>query len=147
LLATYMGGLCAGSILLPRFVPARLHPLKVYAALEAGIGVFGLLVLFAVPLVGRLYVEGFTEGLPGLGLRGIVAGACLIPPTLLMGGSLPAIARWLETTPKGISWLGLLYSGNIAGAVLGALLSGFYLLRNYDMAVATYAAVAINFAV
>src|SRR5438477_12541852 len=58
LLAAYMGGLCAGSILLPRFVPPRIHPLKVYAALEFGIGILGLLVLFAIPLVARLYVAG-----------------------------------------------------------------------------------------
>src|SRR5262245_11757559 len=88
LLAAYMGGLCAGSVLLPRFVPRNIHPLKVYAALELGIGVLGLLVLFAVPLVARLYVAGATEGVLGLALRGIVAGACLLPPTLLMGGSL-----------------------------------------------------------
>ena len=144
LLAAYMGGLCAGSILFARFFPPRLHPLKVYAALELGIGILGLLVLVAVPLVARVYVGGFTEGLAGLALRGLVAGACLLPPTLLMGASLPALARWLETTPEGVSQLGLLYSGNIAGAVFGALLSGFYLLRVYDMAVATYAAVAIN---
>ena len=151
LLAAYMGGLCAGSLLLQRFVPPRIHPLKVYAVLEIGIGILGLLVLFAVPLVARVYVAGvpesMTAGLMGLILRGIVAGACLLPPTILMGASLPAIARWLETTPKGISWLGLLYSGNIAGAVFGCFLSGFYLLRIYDMATATYAAVGINIAV
>src|SRR5437868_1345790 len=141
LLAAYMGGLCAGSILLARFVRPQFHPLKVYGVLELGIGVLGLLVLFAVPIVGRIYVGGFTEGLAGLVIRGVVAGACLLPPTLLMGGSLPAIARWVETTPRGVSRIGLLYSGNIAGAVFGALLSGFYLLRVYDMAVATYAAV------
>src|SRR4026208_347057 len=50
LLAAYMGGLCAGSVLLPRFVPRRIHPLRVYAALELGIGILGLLVLFAVPV-------------------------------------------------------------------------------------------------
>src|SRR5215203_1760345 len=66
LLAAYMGGLCLGSLLLHRFVPARLHPLKVYAALELGIGVFGVLVLFVVPFVGRLYLFGPTQGLPGL---------------------------------------------------------------------------------
>jgi spermidine synthase len=151
LLAIYMGGLCGGSVLLPRVVPRRIHPLKVYAALEIGIGVFGLLVLFAMPMVARVYVAGVPEsaasGMAGLLLRGIVAGACLLPPTLLMGGSFPAIARWLETTPEGISSLGLLYSANIAGAVSGALFSGFYLLRVYDMAVATYVAVAINFVV
>src|SRR5262245_38738157 len=147
LLAAYMGGLCAGSVLFPRFVARNFHPLKVYAALEVGIGILGLLVLFAVPIVARLYVFGFTAGFTGLILRGIIAGACLLPPTLLMGGSFPAIARWVETTPEGVSWLGLLYSGNIAGAVFGALVSGFYLLRVFDMAIATYVAVVINIAV
>src|SRR5262245_20942027 len=147
LLAAYMGGLCAGSLLLSRFVPRSIHPLKVYAALELGIGLFGLLVLFVVPIVARLYVEGATEGFLGLVLRGIVAGACLLPPTLLMGGSLPAIARWLETTPKGVSWIGLLYSSNVAGGVFGCLVAGFYLLRVYDMAVATFVAAGINLAV
>src|SRR5437870_6722272 len=64
-----------------------------------------------------------------------------------MGASLPAIARWVETTSAGVSWMGLMYSGNIAGAVFGCLLAGFYLLRVYDMAVATYVAVAVNAAV
>jgi len=151
LLAAYMGGLCAGSILLPRLVPRHVHPLKLYAALELGIGLSGLLVLFAVPVIGRLYVYGVpdspTAGFTGIVLRGIVAVACLLPPTLLMGASLPAIARWLETTREGVSWLGLLYSSNIAGAVIGALISGFYLLRVHDMAVATYTAAGINLAV
>jgi spermidine synthase len=144
LLAAYMTGLCLGSAALPRWVSRRLHPLKVYAALEAGIGVFGLLVLFAVPLVGRLYLAGATQGLPGLVFRGLIAAVCLLPPTLLMGASLPALSRWLEATPSGVSWVGWLYSANIAGAVAGCVLAGFYLLRVHDMAVATYAAVAIN---
>jgi len=144
LLAAYMTGLCLGSAALARVVPRHLHPLKVYAALELGIGAFGLLVLFAVPLVGRLYLAGATQGLPGLVFRGLIAALCLLPPTLLMGGTLPALARWLEATPTGVSWVGWLYSANIAGAVAGCLLAGFYLLRVHDMAVATYAAVAIN---
>src|SRR5881397_99959 len=58
LLAAYMGGLCAGSALLARLVPPNRHPLRVYAALEAGIGVLGLLVLLGIPLVGRIYLAG-----------------------------------------------------------------------------------------
>ena len=46
-----------------------------------------------------------------------------------MGATLPAIARWVETTPTGVSWLGFFYGSNIAGAVFGCLLAGFYLLR------------------
>jgi spermidine synthase len=147
LLAAYMGGLCAGSAALPRLIPARTHPLRLYAALELGIAVFGMIALAGVPLVGRLYIAGASEGTAGLVLRGIVACVCLLPPTLLMGGSLPAIARWTETSREGVSWLGYLYSANIAGAVFGCLLAGFYLLRVHDMAVATYAAAAVNVAV
>ena len=47
----------------------------------------------------------------------------------------------------GVSWLGFFYSGNIAGAVFGCLLAGFYLLRVYDTATATYVAVALNMTV
>jgi spermidine synthase len=43
-----------------------------------------------------------------------------------------------------VAWLGYFYGGNIGGAVIGSLLAGFYLLRVYDMAIATYVAVALN---
>src|SRR5713226_6535038 len=56
LLAAFMGGLGIGSALLPRIISREEHPLLVYAALELGIGLLGLAVLFAVPLVGRMYV-------------------------------------------------------------------------------------------
>src|ERR1700752_4346187 len=61
LLAAYMGGLCAGSVLLARFVSPARHPLRVYAALEAGIGVFGLLALPGIPFISRIYLAGPTR--------------------------------------------------------------------------------------
>ncbi|HTW67312.1 MAG TPA: hypothetical protein VME17_21985 [Bryobacteraceae bacterium] len=145
LLAAYMGGLCLGSVLLPKLVSAGHHPMRVYALLELGIAAFGIIALFGVPGIARIYLAGagFT-GLAGLVMRGAVAAVCLLPPTLLMGASLPAISRWVETTPRGVSWLGLLYSANVAGAVTGCVLAGFYLLRVHDMAFATYIAAAIN---
>src|SRR5580693_8988329 len=54
LLGTFMGGMCLGSLLLPRVTSPRHHPLRVYAGLEIGIGVFGLLLLFLMPLIGGL---------------------------------------------------------------------------------------------
>src|SRR5678816_1455805 len=147
LLGTFMGGMCLGSILLPKKISTRHHPLRVYAYLELGIGVLGLLVLWAIPVLDRVYAGVAALGLQGVFLRAVVAAVCLLPPTLLMGASLPAMARWIETTPQGISWLGFFYGGNIAGAVFGCLLAGFYLLRVYDMAFATYAAIFINAAV
>src|SRR3982075_1385407 len=52
LLGTFMGGMCLGSLALPRLVSARHHPLRVYACLELGIGIIGITVLLAMPLVG-----------------------------------------------------------------------------------------------
>src|SRR5436309_51132 len=51
LLGTFMGGMCLGSLLLPRYVSKRQHPLRVYAYLELGIGALGLLILFGIPVV------------------------------------------------------------------------------------------------
>jgi spermidine synthase len=144
LLGTFMGGMCLGSYLLPRYVGVQHHPLRVYAYLEIGIGIMGLLLLFGMPLVNSIY--GAIGG-GNVFFRAIVAAVCLLLPTLMMGATLPAVARYVETTPKGVSWLGFFYGGNIAGAVVGSLLAGFYLLRVHDMAITTYVAVFLNFAV
>jgi spermidine synthase len=147
LLGTYMGGMCAGSLLLSRVISRHEHPLKIYGLLELGIGFFGVAVLFVIPMLNGIYMAAVGDGLPSILLRGMVAGICLLPPTVLMGASLPAIGRWVESTTDGVSWLGLFYGGNIAGAVFGCLFAGFYLLRVHDMGVATYVASGINIAV
>jgi spermidine synthase len=146
LLGTFMGGMCLGSLALPRLVSPRRHPLRVCAFLELGIGVLGIAVLFGMPQVVRLFGNAAGHGPGGILLRGGICALCLLPPTVLMGATLPAISRWLESTPRGISWLGFLYGGNTIGAVFGCLLAGFYLLRVHDMPTATWIAAAINLA-
>lgn len=144
LLGTFMGGLCLGSLALPRVVSARWNPLLVYGALELGIGACAIAVLFGLPSVASVYVAYAGEGLTSVILRGAICALLLLPPTALMGATLPAIARWVESSPTGVSWLGILYTANLAGAVFGCLLAGFYLLRVHDMAIATYVAAAID---
>jgi spermidine synthase len=147
LLGTFMGGMCLGSIALPRIISARRHPLRVYALLELGTGAFGFAVLFGLPWVQHLYTASIGHGLPGILLRSAASAICLLPPTLMMGATLPAISRWIETTPQAASWWGFFYGGNIAGGVFGCLLAGFYLLRVHDMATASYVAAFINLVV
>src|ERR1700693_5539294 len=65
LLATFMGGLCIGSVWFPRLRLAGRHPLRIYAILELGIGACAILVQFAIPLVDRIYVAGAEHGMPG----------------------------------------------------------------------------------
>jgi spermidine synthase len=144
LLGAFMGGMCLGSLLLPRLVSPRRHPLRVYALLELGIGAIGIALLFGLPLVSQIYTQSVGWGLPGVLLRGAVAAACLLPPTILMGATLPAAARWIESTRDGVSWLGFFYGANTLGAVFGCLLAGFYLLRVHEMATTTYVAASLN---
>src|SRR5579862_5334749 len=98
LLGTFMGGMCVGSLILPRIIPPDRHPLRVYAGLELGIGVIGLLELFGMPLIGGVYAAWAGPGALGITLRVVAAVVCLLPPTLLMGATLPAVSRWVETT-------------------------------------------------
>ena len=147
LLGTFMGGMCLGSLLFPRLVSRKFHPLRVYAFMELGIGAIGLLLLLGMPLINGVYTAWAGSGFAGMLLRGVIAGICLLPPTLLMGATLPAISRWVETTPRGVSWLGFFYGGNIGGAVIGSLLAGFYLMRVFDISRTTFAAVGLNIVV
>jgi spermidine synthase len=143
LLGTFMGGMCLGSLLLPRLIPLRLHPLRVYACLEVGTGLLGMAVLFGMPYLADLYSVFHWHG---VGSRALISAICLLPPTFLMGATLPAVSRFVESTPEGISWMGFFYGGNIAGGVVGCLGAGFFLLRLFDMPTAACAAAAINFA-
>ncbi len=132
LLGTFMAGMCLGSLLLPRMLPAGSRPLRAYALIETGIGICGIVVLHLVPVAGFL-------------LRGFATAALLLPPTVLMGATLPALARPIGASDRGAG-LGFFYGANIAGGVVGCLLAGFYWLRRYDVAAATYAALCVNLA-
>ena len=70
LLGTFMGGMCLGSLLMPRVWSDRRHPLRVYAGLELGIAIIGLGVLFGMPLVGRIYTAWAGTGAIGILIRG-----------------------------------------------------------------------------
>jgi spermidine synthase len=143
LLTAFMGGLFAGSALAPSAMGTR-QPLRVFAALEAGIAGAAILLLWLIPVAGRLYIAGAIEGAPGLLLRAIVAAVCLFPPTMAMGATLPVIGRSLPDSPQRAGLLGALYSANTLGAAAGCVIAGFYLLRVHDVVVATAVAAAVD---
>ena len=144
LLGTFMGGMCAGSLLLAKVVSRVRHPLDVYSRLEGLIGVCGATLILLMPLVSQLYTAVDGGGQASVALRAIVCVLLLLPPTVLMGATLPAMARYMQNTSRGVSWLGFFYGGNIVGAVAGCVAAGFYLLRKFDLSTAALVAVAIN---
>ena len=147
LLGVFMGGMCLGGWCASRMISKRFGALRTYALLELGIGVCAAALLSLMPLVSAVYSRIGGAGFGGVVARAAIAAACLLPPTFAMGATLPVISRAVGRSADGRAWLGWFYAGNLAGAVLGCLAAGFYLLRVYDMQVATYVAVALNMAV
>jgi len=100
-----------------------------------------------LPLLRSVYAEAAGHGPLGIALRAVIAAIVLLPPTALMGATLPAIARRYPDEAQSRSRLAGLYAANTLGAVLGCLLCGFYLLAVWDVWVATLTAALLNFAV
>ncbi len=142
LLCAFMGGMALGSWLLTRLTPPSAHPLRVVAALEIGIAVFGVVIPIALPWIQQVYLTLAEPGSSAVTLRAVVCFLVLTPPTMLMGATLPAIARLRRSSAA--QSVGLIYMANLAGGATGTVLAGFYLLRVYDTVIATAVAVALN---
>jgi predicted membrane-bound spermidine synthase len=109
--STFMGGLALGGYLLGPYADRHPRPARLYAQLELGIAVLGLLASF-------LLQSSAGWGLPVSALIAIIMVSLLAPCTL-MGGTLPALARAVSGigSNRGVSYL---YMANTAGAVLAA---------------------------
>ncbi len=149
-LSAFMGGLAAGSWVLGRYIDRKPRPLiRVYALLEAGIGISGLLFPLALDAVTPLYVGLYStfEGniiLLNL-LRFLVCFAIILVPTFLMGGTLPVLIKRFSTAETKIGHeAGFFYGLNTVGAVIGTIACGYFLLRLLGMQYTIVVAVAVN---
>lgn len=132
--ATFLLGLGLGYAWLGQQADRLARPLRRYAWLELGIGVWCLAFPHALSM-GLALQEGAGLGASGMTGRILLAATLLLPPTIAMGGTLPALIRLLGTGPAaGGRALATLYGLNSLGAVLGGLLAGFYLLEAWGMA-------------
>lgn len=141
LLSVFMAGTCFGSMLAMSFAERARSILRLYAAIELAIATCGILMLAVLPHIdGALIRFGGSH----LAVRGALAAACLFPPTICLGAELPTIAHCFRDNKERLTWVSCCYAGSLAGGVAGGLLAGFYLLRVFDVNVATWTAVAIN---
>jgi spermidine synthase len=137
-LAAFMGGLALGGALFgPRADRSR-RPLRLYALLEAGLGLYALAFPAIAAGMERLYGAwvsgGYSGGADALPVKGALSAAALLVPTTLMGGTYPALLRHatvrLELLGRQASGL---YAVNAAGAVLGALALPFLVVPALGM--------------
>jgi spermidine synthase len=133
-LAVFMGGLALGNRLVGSRADLLRQPLAAYGYMEIAIGLFafffehiynftdGLFIKLGSPLLER------TSAL--LLLKGFLSTGLLLLPTVLMGGTLPLLAAWLQ---KGTGDAGRrsarFYAINSLGAVAGSFAAGFFLIQ------------------
>ncbi|OGU16552.1 MAG: hypothetical protein A2076_02420 [Geobacteraceae bacterium GWC2_53_11] len=109
------------------------EPLKIYALLEIGIGAFAtislyLLLIFETPYQ-LLYTSYFQNDIAISVIRLSLIATIIIPPTFLMGGTLPLFTQFYEASGRAKpDSLAFLYSLNTLGAAAGCLVCGFILL-------------------
>jgi spermidine synthase len=148
-LAVFMGGLAVGSIAWGSMVDRAARPLALYGVLEVGIGVCAAAFAGGFDLLGR----GYWSLLAAVGNTGVVAGAlkaalcigAMFPPTFCMGGTLPVLSRALglgrRNLGRGVAYL---YALNSFGAVLGAVITGFYLVATWGFDTPFLGAALVN---
>lgn len=137
-MAAFMGGLALGNRLFGRWADRRAQPVPAYGMLEILIGLYA----FLFPTLDRLTDHIFVAlGTPIaahsgwlLALKGGLSAALLLGPTILMGGTLPLLAAWLQKSSTDAGRRSArFYSVNSLGAVLGSGLAGFWLVQHYGM--------------
>ncbi len=147
-LAVFLSGLSLGYALCGGWAAQTKRPVLIYSALEAGIGVWGLLfpVWFA-------RVDGWAVHWPMTSSWGLLGGGVaaamllILPPTLLMGATVPFITQAAAGDGSRLTGIhALVYGVNTAGAMAGALGAAFWLLPALGLPGAVRGAALLNFA-
>ena len=148
-LAAFMAGLALGSFLFGRRVDRLQHPLRVFALLEAGVGLYAFLFpeLIDVIALAAAALHPLTEVAGPLFpfVRFLLSFLLLLIPTSLMGATLPAMSRYVvrryDHVGGGVAWL---YAVNTFGAVAGVALITFVLMEWLGLQGSTYVVGATN---
>lgn len=145
-LATFMGGLGIGGALAGRMLQNR-APLRFYAFCEIGVAAFGAATPILLKSAEPFYVilkQTTGGGAIFIMARAAIAALVLLPPAILMGATLPALAKWSAARGWGARTLGFLYAINTLGAVAGTLGAAFFCIEWFGLRGTIYFAAAIN---
>lgn len=148
-LASFMAGLALGSLIAGRLAASARHPLRLLGTIEILIGLTALSTPWALDAVRVVYValQGWLpQNLPSLTVARLACSfLILVVPTTLMGATLPIVMRSSLAQEGDVGpRLGLLYGANTAGAVIGAILTGFYLVGSIGIQASFLVAATLN---
>ncbi|XXF80281.1 spermidine synthase [Myxococcaceae bacterium GXIMD 01537] len=146
-LATFMGGLALGAYVFGRTADRVKSPLAMYGLLELGVGLYALIFPAVLDALGAAYLAVAGQVPDGARVvpRLLLAALSLVVPTLLMGGTLPALVRHFSSSLSGVQReLARLYALNSLGAALGAFLAGTSLVPTLGLALSAQLAAVLN---
>jgi spermidine synthase len=151
-LGSFMLGLAAGSWAAGRLLHRVRNPMKAYAFMELGIGLFALCFPFVSEFVDLVFVAFVDEGSSvgySLFVRALLAFFLLMIPTSLMGATLPFLTDFFRRSPRhSMGWkAGVLYAANTFGAALGIVAASFILIELLGVRVTELTAACLNFMV
>jgi len=148
LLAVFMGGLGAGALLGGRLSHRMRRPLVGYALCELAVALLAVASPRLMTLIDAAYVVIYRSwgNLPGLFAlsRALLAAAFLLPPTLLMGATLPFVLAAAPRAARAGRATALLYGFNTLGAVAGTALAGFGSIPTIGLRATLLAAATCN---
>jgi spermidine synthase len=148
-LSAYMAGLALGAWAFGRLADRTHHVVRAYGLVELGILLTGIAVSWSIDPLMAVYVKlagGSEHGYYFTHLiRFALALAVFVVPSTLIGGTIPLMSRMVarHAGALGIGF-GRFYAVNTLGAVLGAGLAGFVLIRFIGMHASVYVAAAGN---
>ena len=148
-LAVFMGGLALGNRIFGGRSDALRQPLRAYGVIELAIGLYAFFFPMLYQLADGIFVSLGSRVVEQRGLllalKGALSVGLLILPTLLMGGTLPLLAAWLQKNADEAGRRSArFYSVNSLGAVFGSGVAGFYLVQTLGMVAALQAAALFN---
>jgi spermidine synthase len=148
-LTAYMAGLALGSYLSTRYVDKLKSPLKTYAFLEIGIGIYCLILPFIIKLLAEIYLpiqRNYNPSFYSISLiRFTLCFIVLIVPTTLMGATLPVFSKFYVRQDERFGHgVGRVYSLNTFGAFMGTMLSGFFMIAYLGISNSIWIAFAGN---
>jgi spermidine synthase len=149
-LVAFMAGLALGASGAAALDRRIRRPLLVYGVLEVAVGAACAASPWLFAGVARLYVslaEG-TSSLAGLELvRGGLAGAVVLLPTIAMGATLPLVARVAGAAGNGERRVATLYGANTAGGAVGSLLGTYAVIPALGLAASLRLGACVSVAV
>jgi spermidine synthase len=148
-LAGFMAGLGAGSLVAGRFAARIARPLVAFGIAEALVGITAFATPFLLDTLTTVWIAVHPALPKSVAVLTVIRFAfaflLLIVPTSMMGATLPLVIKSAVSREERVGGrVGLLYAINTTGAIAGALIAGFYLISEIGVARSFQIAAAAN---